>query len=225
MKMLCFLFILICLSSPVGSLSGALAACTLSLSSLNWTACRLVEPENCIYNAHVPGTALINLILNNSFEGVTDPFQDNILHTVPDINLTGPDFYTFTYTTNLTLSFAQLSKCKLGIKTPHTLLLLNGLNYRGTVFVDNIQIETESVGMYQRFSFDLSQIYLKETTSLRILIQPPDHPGDTCPTMLRPARMSSSEPCGQGVQSINLHIYIHTCVYAIFFIFSILLII
>jgi hypothetical protein len=82
------------------------------MSTVGWTAPQALSGE-CITNASVPGTALVNLLRNGTFGdfgggGDADVagrvYVDQRLQEAPDVNTTGPGFYTFWFRTEVDLA-------------------------------------------------------------------------------------------------------------------------
>ena len=166
----------------VGLAGYAGAACSVSFGP--WSACRGAK---CIPNAPVPGTALLATV---------DPaglwLNDN-LSSIPDIASTGPDFYTYNWTTSLGVS-ADCASTR-----GRLLFTLPQINYRATVFDRNgmtvpplglpAGLPYQAVGMFQRFNFDLGPVAaMPNGAVLSVVVQPPDHYGNT----------SACKGCGQG---------------------------
>jgi mannosylglycoprotein endo-beta-mannosidase len=144
--------------------------------------------------AIIPGTSLINLIANGTWPSVTDPFVDDLLNsTIPDISVTGKDFWALTYSAVVTPPPATPSR----IASPHTSLLVKGQSYRTTLSVNGTVVPplgapsgtVEAVGMFQRFVFDLGPLVVSSPLSLSLTVLPPDNPGSSS---------NSCPGCGQG---------------------------
>jgi mannosylglycoprotein endo-beta-mannosidase len=177
---------------------------TLSSDTLTWTGCRdAKDAETPLSGAAVsaesftcpsagdamqlravPGTALVNLVLNGSFPGVVDPYLDTNLAMFPDVSgvcpwiatksghcpwkgndtAAGRSFYTFWWRTEFTVEEG-------GASGEHFWLHLRGINYRVSVFLNGVELSAESpmptsgdpeqrtvevAAMYHRFVFDAS---------------------------------------------------------------------
>ena len=109
---------------------------------------------------------------------------DDNLASVPDINQTGSEFYTFYFRTELDLQEAD----------GPTFLFFRGINYRATVFVDGSELtplehgsrtssesspgdDVDAVGMFHRWTYLLpSSAAGHNTSGLAVLVRPPDYP-------------------------------------------------
>lgn len=164
-----------------------------------WIACPPIGVTNssCI-PANVPGTAMINLLLNGTFTPINDPFINSNLNLLPDISNTGPDYYTKTYRTTLSFTTEDVSTAIQGINDPHVTLECKQINYRSTLVINNSTLippigappgTTEAVGMFQRFVYDLGIPPVNNTIDIGITVLPPDHYGNSSNTC---------KGCGQG---------------------------
>ena len=192
---------------------------TLSSDTLSWRGCRDADDDAALSGAAVssssfacpsaldalelravPGTALVNLILNGSFPGISDPFVDDNLARFPDINATknGRAIYTFWWRTEFSLPdnaesqgnshhlvgfsprFFVKQRLKFAAAAERFWLRLRGINYRANIFLNGAELTAhpatvEVAAMYQRFVFDLTS-HLKPggRNVLAILVKPPD---------------------------------------------------
>lgn len=154
------------------------------------------------FDGTVPGTALVNLLAAGSFEHLFDAgevYRDDNLGRVPDINITGANFYTLWYYTVLDPTSVCVGK---GVHSPRLFLHLRGINYRAEVFVNGRALPPleapAAVGMFHRWTFPLTRCaaLLSESGGIRglgvaVVVRPPDFPGAPCAP-------DSPSPCGQG---------------------------
>eukprot|EP00051_Salpingoeca_urceolata_P015589 m.202923 g.202923 ORF g.202923 m.202923 type:complete len:1050 (-) comp18444_c0_seq3:44-3193(-) len=142
-------------------------------------------PQAECMEAVVPGTIMTSLLANGTFPGIRDPFVDDNLARLPDINTTGKAFYTFIYHTDITPSVLTAAS-----RIASTAWLeLRGVSYRARVFVNGEEVVPEqatpaiphAAGMFHRWSYKLGNLQdlLKgaPVVGVAILVEPPDHPG------------------------------------------------
>jgi mannosylglycoprotein endo-beta-mannosidase len=156
-----------------------------------WALCRTPVPDTTCVPAVVPGTVLTALLANGTFAGVTDPWVDDALQRIPDISVTGVDFWTFYWTTSIVVPAAG---CAGDAST--LALILPQLNYRATVLVGGAEVlpvgggGARAAGMFARATYALGAVgALVGATSLAVRIAPPDHAGNASNTC---------KGCGQG---------------------------
>jgi mannosylglycoprotein endo-beta-mannosidase len=134
-------------------------------------------PDIWCINATVPGTVLANLLANGTF-GFDDPYFEKNLEKIPDINITGPEAWTFFYLATFDINAEH--------KDEHVLLQLRSINYKAELWLDGVSVipsrfpgtpDPNSVqGMFQRFFFPLGQLG-SGRHYLTILVHPPPNPG------------------------------------------------
>ena len=191
-------------ADPLAFESASDAHCKAELSSdtLSWTGCRDSGQSGAAVSSSgfscesagdalplraVPGTALNNLILNGTFPGIEDPYLDDNLAKLPDLNVsttrksahdandsaappltsTAPPLTRrivlraagnfYTLWWRTSFSIAGDGKSCAGERL---WLHLRGINYRARIFLNGEQLElpTEVSGMFQRFSFDATKL-------------------------------------------------------------------
>ena len=79
--------------------------------------------------AQVPGTIFTTLLHNKQFN-LTDPFFEADLYNAPDINVTGRNYWTYYWRTEIIQEEQEKEE------NPLTWLRLRGINYRARVYVD-----------------------------------------------------------------------------------------
>ena len=162
-----------------------------SMSTPGWQLPAAAAGE-CIINAPVPGTALEALLANGSFtqpdgSPLLDPYVDDWLKRIPDVADIGRAFYAFTFTAQLaTINVSACSTPGMA-STARILLSLPQSSYRVTLHVDGSATptapvgarsgETDAVGMYRRFHFDLGPLATfcaAPVHAVSLRTQPPD---------------------------------------------------
>ena len=180
-------------SADAAAVDKAGVALSLSSSTTNFSK------KHCV-PATVPGTAFVALLANGTFPNVTDPFLDDDLATVPDINVTGRDYWRFFY-----VKWLPRSGGGDGGGTAAATLQLRSVSYRAQVWFRGRAV-TEAgtglasvAGMWRRFHYPLDVA----GGALAILVEPPDHIGvakASC-AKVKPAPKAPPTPfwpCGQG---------------------------
>ena len=145
------------------------------------------------FPAIVPGTALISMLNNNMFPGISDLFHDEDLNKIPDIyNNSG--MYTFFWRAQIHNVTQLISKCNSNnnnnnnIPSISTLkstayVHIRSLNYRASFFQNgkeimpiNVNNNKAAVGMFHRWKYPIN-IDSSSMVSFAILISPPDYVG------------------------------------------------
>ena len=118
------------------------------------------------------------------FPGISDPYLDQNLKLLPDINATGKGFYTFWWTTTFAIKKADGGD-GCGARSR---LRLRGINYRASVFLNGEELvprdakgeRVTMAGMFHRFSLDTTDSLRVGGASnvLAILVLPPDVVGE-----------------------------------------------
>jgi mannosylglycoprotein endo-beta-mannosidase len=159
------------------------AQCATELHAFTtWRACRDSQPLACVANLTLPATAFTVLLRNRTW-AVDDPWTDDALLSIPDISVTGSEFWTFTYTLD---HYVRDFDPSCGT---YWSLHLHGVNYRVQVSWNFATVGPEAVGMFQRFHVGVP--VTAGWNQIAMTVFPPDHPGNassSCPT----------GPCGQG---------------------------
>jgi mannosylglycoprotein endo-beta-mannosidase len=161
----------------------ASAGCVIELNGGAWRACRLSDPLDCaVDNITLPVTAFTVLLNNRTWAVPEDPWIDDTLLSIPDISVTGSEFWTFTYT--LDVDVHDEPECGT-----YWSLHLDGVNYRAQVSWNDAAIDPEAIGMFRRFHMRVP--VTGGFNRLAITVYPPDHPGNASSSCLH-------GPCGQG---------------------------
>ena len=131
------------------------------------------------FPAVVPGTAMVSMLENGMFPGVTDPYYDEDLRKIPDIHDSGKAFYTYYWHASVNVSeFA-------GTASPLS-VYVRSLNYRANFFQAGKEVFPEqnggkpAAGMFHRWSFPIARTMGRaddDTVSFAILVAPPDFVG------------------------------------------------
>ena len=120
------------------------------------------------------------------FPGISDPYLDQNLKLLPDINATGKGFYTFWWTTTFAIKKAEGGEAEgCGARSR---LRLRGINYRASVFLNGEELvprdakgeRVTMAGMFHRFSLDTTDSLRVGGAAnvLAILVLPPDVIGE-----------------------------------------------
>ncbi|NVO19253.1 MAG: beta-glycosidase [Bacteroidetes bacterium] len=120
--------------------------------------------------AEVPGTVLKTLLLNRIYP---NPYFSSNNDSIPDINVTGTDFYTYWF-----ISSFRTSNFKKG---KNYWLNFRGINYKAEIYLNGKKINKEThVGMFLRESYNITQYLNTDGTlnKLAVLVLPPDPPGN-----------------------------------------------
>jgi hypothetical protein len=155
------------------------------MDDLNVTAIDISMPEftltsvysSVCFPAVVPGTALVSMLENNMFPGVTDPYYDEDLKKIPDIYDSGKALYTYYWHASLNIS--QFAKT-----TTPLLIFVRSLNYRANFFHGGKEVfpeqnhEEAAAGMFHRWSYPILRDNADDgMVSFAILVSPPDFVG------------------------------------------------
>ena len=174
------------------SVSATGGSCSIELLD-GWRACRAGKNgTGCAGDwlrttPRLPSTALRALLASGEIHtpGGGDPYFARNLEHLPDINATGPGFYTLRWEVSLPVEQLAASCAAAGRGSSFARLKLDGINYRALqASLDNVALPTPPVGMFIRHQYNVSQ-----GRRFSITIAPPDHYGGT---------RCGGGPCGQG---------------------------
>lgn len=119
--------------------------------------------------AVVPGTVLTTMLSNNE---VPDPFFGMNNERIPDIYVTGRDYYTYWFVKD----FKEAAPSADG----QVWLKFRGINYSCDIFLNGKKVNTEPFkGMYLRKAFNITKLLAKSGTNrLAVIVYPPDVVGN-----------------------------------------------
>ena len=147
--------------------------------------------KNDCFSAVVPGTALVSMLKNGLFKGVTDLFHDEDLGKIPDI-YNNTDMYTFFWRAQIVNVSKLLSQCGFNkangasSSVQAAYVHVRSLNYRASFFQNGKEIfpvdnENEAaVGMFHRWVYPLEMglsTSQNDAIAFAILVKPPDYVG------------------------------------------------
>ena len=157
------------------------------------------------------GSIVGNLIMNNILldpdlfpdsspeDELDKPYYKDNLSKIPDVNVTGPDYYTYTWR-----PAPSCDETTYKSTLPYHHLELLGVGYRSTVYIssspDGPMVPIGStLGMWSRTVIDITSLFASPTfslSSLRIVVSPPDNVG--IPSSFCADRIDTTLNCGQG---------------------------
>lgn len=119
--------------------------------------------------AVVPGTVLTTMLANKE---VPDPFYGMNNQLIPDIYVTGRDYYTYWFVKDFKES-APDAESQVWLK-------FRGINYSCDIFLNGKKVnDTPFKGMYLRKSYNITKLLAKNGSNrLAVIVHPPDEVGN-----------------------------------------------
>lgn len=164
---------------------------TAVLGLTQWQMKPASDPEGAWTDVTVPTTVLSALVDQGVYP---DPWNGLANFTIPDVSEPGSPFKgPYLFRTSFSLPAEMVSD-------GHIWLHFDGINYRADISLNGIRIASreEVVGMFRRFSFDVTPAVKRDADNLlEVTVYQTDHPGTPTPgqqwNLFRPNRGNAGE--------------------------------